>query len=81
MTHGTRIVLWLIGELAIVLHADEPDIVKRRLLARNQHHPHPAVTELLLNWLDPFITATELDKMMAWHLEVSLGTLLGDAGG
>ena len=31
-----------------------------------------AVTELLLDWIDPFITRVERDRMVAWHLGVSL---------
>ena len=32
----------------------------------------PAVTELLLDWLDPFITRVERDRIVAWRLGVSL---------
>ena len=32
----------------------------------------PAVTELLLNWLDPFLTVEEQDRLLGWHLGVSL---------
>ena len=31
-----------------------------------------AVTELMLDWLDPFITSVERDRIVAWHLGVSL---------
>ena len=30
----------------------------------------PAVTELLLDWLDPFLTEEELDRLIDWHLRV-----------
>jgi len=32
----------------------------------------PAVTEMLLDWLDPFLTIEEEDRLLGWHLEVSL---------
>jgi len=32
----------------------------------------PAVTELLLDWMNPFITETERDRIVGWHLGVSL---------
>ena len=32
----------------------------------------PAVEELLLDWLAPFLTDTEKDRLIAWHLGVSL---------
>ena len=30
------------------------------------------MTELLLDWIDLFITRVERDRMVAWHLGVSL---------
>jgi len=32
----------------------------------------PAVEELLLNWLAPFLTEEEKDRLIAWRLGVSL---------
>ena len=32
----------------------------------------PVVTELLLDWLDPFLTVEEQDRLVGWHLGVSL---------
>ena len=32
----------------------------------------PVVEELLLDWLDPFLTVEEQDRLVAWHLGVSL---------
>ena len=32
----------------------------------------PAVTELLLDWIDPFIAEVERSRMVAWRLGVSL---------
>ena len=32
----------------------------------------PAVTELLLDWLDLFLTVEEQDRLLGWHLGVSL---------
>ena len=32
----------------------------------------PAVEELLLNWLAPFLTEDEKERLIAWHLGVSL---------
>ena len=30
------------------------------------------MTERVLDWIDPFITRVERDRMVAWHLGVSL---------
>ena len=32
----------------------------------------PAVTELLQDWIDPFLTVEEQDRLLGWHLGVSL---------
>ena len=32
----------------------------------------PGVEELLLDWLDPLLMAEEQDRLLGWHLGVSL---------
>ena len=32
----------------------------------------PAVNEMPLDWLDPFLTVEEQDRLLGWHLGVSL---------
>ena len=32
----------------------------------------PAVTELLLDWLDPFMMVEEQDRLLGWHLGEAL---------
>ena len=49
-----------------------PDTFKRWLYGAIQDLGDPAVTELVLDWLDPFITRVERDRIVAWHLGVSL---------
>ena len=72
MTQDTRITLFLLAELVAALRANDPDVFKRWLYGGIQDLEEPAVTELLLDWLDPFITRVERDRMIAWHLGVSL---------
>ena len=72
MTHDTRIALFLLAELVAALQANDPDTFKRWLYGVIQDLGEPAVTELLLDWIDPFITRVERDRMVAWHLGVSL---------
>ena len=57
---------------AFPLSAYAPDTFKRWLYGGIQDLGEPAVTELLLDWLDPFITRVERDRIVAWHLGVSL---------
>ena len=72
MPQDTRIALFLMGELIYALSANDPDTFKRWLYGGIQDLGEPAVTELLLDWLDPFITRVEKDRIVARHLGVSL---------
>ena len=73
MPQDTRIALFLLAELVAALQANDPDTFKRWLYGGIQDLGEPAVTELLVeDWLDAFITETERDRIVAWHLGVSL---------
>ena len=72
MLQDTRIALFLLAELVAALQANDPDTFKRRLYGGIQDLVEAAVTELLLDWIDLFITRVERDRMVAWHLGVSL---------
>ena len=56
------------GELVAALRANDPDLFKRWLSGGIEDLGEPAVTELLLDWLDPFLTAEEQDRLLGWHL-------------
>ena len=72
MTRDTRIALFLMGELVAALCANDPDLFKRWLYGGIEDLGEPVVEELLLDWLDPFLTVEEQDRLMGWHLGVSL---------
>ena len=72
MTRGTRMALFLMGELVAALRANDSDLFKRWLYGGIEDLGEPVVEELLLDWLDPFLTVEERDRLMAWHLGVSL---------
>ena len=72
MQQDTRIALLLMGELVAALRANDPDLFKRWLCGGVQDLGQPAVTELLLDWLDPFLSEAEQDRLLAWCLGVSL---------
>ena len=72
MTHDTRIALFLMGELVAALRANDSDLFERWLYGGIEDLGEPAVTELLLDWLDPFLTVEEQDRLLGWHLGVSL---------
>ncbi len=72
MPQDTRIALFLMGELVAALRANDPDTSKRWLCGGIQDLGEPAVTELLMDWLTPLLTVDEKDRLIAWHLGVSL---------
>ena len=72
MPQDTRIALFLMGELVAALRANDPDPFKRWLYGGIEDLGEPAVTELVLDRLEAFISETERDRIVAWHLGVSL---------
>ena len=72
MLQDTRIALFLLAELVAALRANDPDTFKRWLYGGIEDLGEPAVTELLLDWPDPFINRLERGRLVAWHLGMSL---------
>ena len=68
MPHETHIALFLIGELVAALRANDPDAFKCWLFGGVQDLGEPVVEKLLLDWLDPFLTVEEQDRLIAWYL-------------
>ena len=71
MTRDTRIALFLMGELVRPTRHN-PDPLKRWLSGGVQDLGEPVVKELLLDWLYLFLTVEEQDRLLGWHLGVSL---------
>ena len=74
MTFENRIALFLLNELFLALRANDPDTFKRWLSGGVQDLGKPAVEELLLDWLAPFLIEVEKDRLIASHLGVSFYT-------
>ena len=72
MPQDTRIALFLMGELITALRANDPGTFKRWLCGGIQDLGEPAVTELLMDWMTPLLTVDEKDRLIAWHLGLSL---------
>ena len=72
MTRDTRIALFLMGELVAALRANDPDLFKRWLFGGVQDLGEPLVEELLLDWLDAFLTIEEQSRLTGWAPGVSL---------
>ncbi len=72
MPQDTRIALFLLGELITAIRANDSDTFKRWLCGGIQDLGEPAVTELLMDWMTPLLTVDEKDRLIAWHLGLSL---------
>ena len=70
MTRDTRIALFLMGELVAALRANDPDAFRGLLSEGMQELGVTEVEELLLDWLDPFLTEEEQDRLLGWHPSV-----------
>ncbi len=68
MTLETRIALFLLNELVSALRANDPETFKRWLRGGLEDLGKPAVEELLWDWLAPFLTKDERDRLIGWHL-------------
>ena len=72
MTRDTCIALFLMGELVAALRANDSDLFKRWLSGGVQDVGEPVVVELMGDWLDPFLTEEEQDRLLGWHLGVRI---------
>ena len=62
----------LIGELLTALRANDPDTFKRWLVGGIQDLGKPAVIELMADWMTPLLTQEDADRLVGWHLGVSI---------
>ena len=72
MSLNTQMTLALLQELLLALCANNPDAFKAWLSLGIERLGEPAVTELMLDWINPILTTDEADRLMGWHLGVSL---------
>ena len=72
MTFDTQMTLALLQELLLALRANDPEGFKAWLFLGIDWLGKAAVIELLLDWMDPILTTDEADRLVGWHLGVSL---------
>ena len=72
MTFETQMTLALLQELLLALRTNDPDGFKEWLPLGIERLGKPAVIVLLLDWMDPILTTDEADRLVGWHLGVSL---------
>ena len=68
----TQMTIALLQELLLALRDNEPDAFKAWLSLGIERLGKPVVIELMVDWMDPILTTDEADRMVGWHLGVSL---------
>ena len=64
--------LALLQELLLALHANDSNAFKAWLSLCVERSGKPAVIELLLDWINPILTRDEADRLVGWHMGLSL---------
>ena len=62
----------LLQELLLALRDNDSNTFKAWLSLGIERQGEPAVIELLLDGLNPILTTDEADRLVGWHLGVSL---------
>ncbi len=72
MTFDTQMTLALLQELLLALRDNDSNALKAWLSLGIERLGAPAVSELLVDWITPILTTDEADRLVGWHLGVSL---------
>ena len=72
MSFETQMHLLLLSELVSALRANDSDTSRRWLSGGIQDLGRPAVEELILEWMPPLLAVEEMDRLVGWHLGVSI---------
>ena len=72
MTYDTQMYLLMLSELVFELRANDSETFKWWLAGGIQDLGKPAIEELMIEWLNPLLAQDEADRLVGWHLGVSL---------
>ena len=72
MTRYTQMHLLLLSELVFALRDNDAETFKRWVAGGNHDLGKAAVEDLMIEWLTPLLTQQESDRLVGWHLGVSL---------
>ena len=72
MTHDTQMHLLLLSEIVFALRDNDAEMFKRWVAGCNHDLGKAAVEDLMIEWLNPLLTQDEADRLVGWHLGVSL---------
>ena len=72
MTLDTQMTLALLQELLLALRANDVEGFKGLLALDLEELGRQVVIELMRDWISPLLTEAEQDRLVGWHLGVSL---------
>ena len=72
MSFESQMNLLLLSELVSALRANDSGTFRRWFSGGIQDLGRPAVEELMLEWMNPLLTVEEMDRLIGWHLGVSI---------
>ena len=72
MTLDTQMNIALLQELLLALRANDPEDFKAWLSLGIDRLGKLTVIELMVDWIDPILTTDKADRLVGWHLGVSL---------
>ena len=72
MTFDTQMTLALLQELLLALRANDAEGFKGWLALGLEELGCQVVLELMQEWMSPLLTEIEQDRLVGWHLNVSL---------
>ena len=72
MTLDTQMTLALLQELLLALRANDAEGFKGWLALGLEELGRQVVIELMQDWMNPLLTEREQDRLVGWHLDVSL---------
>ena len=72
MTLDTQMTIALLQELLLALRDNDSNAFKAWLSLGIERLGEPVVIELMLDGLNPILTTDEEDRLVGWHLGISL---------
>ena len=72
MTLDTQMPLALLQELLLALRANDAEVFKGWLALGLEELGRQVQLEMMQDWMSPLLTEIEQDRLVGWHLGVSL---------
>ena len=72
MTLDTQMTLAMVQELLLALRANDAEGFKGWLALGLEELGRQVVIEMMQDWMSPLLTEGEQERLVGWHLDVSL---------